>query len=171
MKKQALLACAVALLATAPAWAINKCKGPDGKVTFQDAPCPGQGEKIDVRPASGHAVRASLPTPSAPATPSQPPAVAPAALHAPAPATPAKSALEVHADQCLAWYKPFLRDPASAYYSAPKFEDKRVLNMTLHATNGFGGVVTRMAACEFDNGKLSDDWTKIQAKRLEWGVN
>lgn len=28
----------VALLA-APAWAVNKCTGPDGKVSFQDAPC------------------------------------------------------------------------------------------------------------------------------------
>ena len=82
-----------------------------------------------------------------------------------------KSALESQADQCLAWYKPLLRDPASAYYSSPKFEDKRVLRMTLHATNGFGGVVTRMAACEFDNGKFSDDWTKIQARRLEWSVD
>lgn len=71
----------------------------------------------------------------------------------------------------MAWYKPLLRDPASAYYSEPKFEDRRVLRMTLHAKNGYGGVVTRMAACEFDNGKLSVDWTKIQAKRLEWGVN
>lgn len=44
---------AAALLAASPAWAINKCKGPDGKISFQDAPCPGQGEKIDVRPASG----------------------------------------------------------------------------------------------------------------------
>jgi hypothetical protein len=82
-----------------------------------------------------------------------------------------KSAVELQADQCLAWYKPLLRDPASAYYSSPKFEDKRVLRMTLHATNGFGGVVTRMAACEFDNGKFSDDWTKIQARRLEWSVD
>ena len=46
---------AAALLAASPAWAINKCKGPDGKVIFQDAPCVGQGEKIEVRPASGHA--------------------------------------------------------------------------------------------------------------------
>lgn len=43
------------LAVSSPAWAINKCKGPDGKISFQDAPCPGQGEKIDVRPASGSA--------------------------------------------------------------------------------------------------------------------
>lgn len=43
-----------ALLAASPAWAINKCTGPDGKVVFQDAPCAdGRGGKIDVKPASG----------------------------------------------------------------------------------------------------------------------
>ena len=34
---------AAALLAASPAWAVNKCTGPDGKVMFQDAPCPGTG--------------------------------------------------------------------------------------------------------------------------------
>lgn len=47
---------AIALLAAlcAPAWAINKCTGPDGKMTYQDAPCMAGGVKLDVRPASGH---------------------------------------------------------------------------------------------------------------------
>jgi hypothetical protein len=44
---------ALASLATAPAWAVNKCTGADGKVQFQDAPCMGKGETITVRPASG----------------------------------------------------------------------------------------------------------------------
>ena len=44
-------ACALALGFLAPAWAVNKCTGADGKVSFQDAPCVGQGETIDVRPA------------------------------------------------------------------------------------------------------------------------
>ena len=45
----------IALLAAlcAPAWAINKCTGADGKVAFQDAPCIGKGEQLQVRPASG----------------------------------------------------------------------------------------------------------------------
>ena len=30
---------AATLLAASPAWAINKCTGPDGKVVYQDAPC------------------------------------------------------------------------------------------------------------------------------------
>jgi hypothetical protein len=45
-------ACALALGFLAPAWAINKCTGVDGKVAFQDAPCVGgQSEKIEARPA------------------------------------------------------------------------------------------------------------------------
>lgn len=39
--------------ACAPAWAINKCTGADGKVVFQDLPCAGRGEAIEVKPASG----------------------------------------------------------------------------------------------------------------------
>lgn len=33
---------ATVLLAAAPAWAVNKCTGADGKVTFQDTPCTGE---------------------------------------------------------------------------------------------------------------------------------
>lgn len=46
---------AAVLIAASPAWAINKCTGADGKVVFQDAPCMGRGEKLEVRPASGPA--------------------------------------------------------------------------------------------------------------------
>ena len=45
---------AAVLIAASPAWAINKCTGADGKVVFQDAPCAGFGEKVDVKPASGY---------------------------------------------------------------------------------------------------------------------
>lgn len=41
-------------LAVSPAWAINKCTI-DGQVVFQDAACPGKGETLTVRPASGAA--------------------------------------------------------------------------------------------------------------------
>ena len=39
----------VALLlgGVAPAWAVNKCPGPGGKVVYQDAPCEG-GEKVNI---------------------------------------------------------------------------------------------------------------------------
>ena len=80
MIKQAVVMCALAL--AFPSWAINKCKGPDGKVVFQDAPCMGQGEKIEVRPASGRAPKAA----AAPTTAdlNAAPAPAPAAAAAPA---------------------------------------------------------------------------------------
>lgn len=46
------IACALAVgCLTAPAWAVNKCTDAAGKVSFQDAPCPGRGEQVDVRPA------------------------------------------------------------------------------------------------------------------------
>lgn len=45
----------VAAFASGPAWAVNKCVGPDGAVVFQDAPCAGKGETLTVKPASGAA--------------------------------------------------------------------------------------------------------------------
>lgn len=56
--------CALALGCLAPAWAVNKCTGADGRVSFQDAPCTGQGEKIDVRPAI-EGVSPAQPSPAA----------------------------------------------------------------------------------------------------------
>ena len=52
--------CAAMLLLASPVWAINKCTGLDGKVVFQNTPCAGRGEAIDVRPASGHAPAAPM---------------------------------------------------------------------------------------------------------------
>lgn len=46
-------------IAAAPAWAVNKCTGPDGAVVFQDAPCAGKGETLKVSPAMGHATSAA----------------------------------------------------------------------------------------------------------------
>jgi len=34
---------------SAPAYAVNKCTGPDGKVTFQDTRCVGQGEAVQLK--------------------------------------------------------------------------------------------------------------------------
>lgn len=71
MKRGAfLLACA---LAAGPGWTINKCTDARGKVAFQDAPCAGKGEKIEVHPASGPA-RAAAPTATAAGTPAAAPA-------------------------------------------------------------------------------------------------
>ncbi len=158
-------------VASAPAWAINKCAAPDGKMVFQDAPCAGEGETLDVRLSRGFVVAARTPAPI-------PVAMAPMATPVPAVAAPTmamrfaptRNLMEVQADKCLAWYKPLLRDPASAYYTEPRFEDKRVMRMTLHAKNGYGGVEVLEAVCEFENGKLSESWTKLQAKRVGWEV-
>jgi len=51
-KKTTLLA--LACLAASPTWAVNKCTI-EGRVVFQDAACPGKGEVLVVRPASGAA--------------------------------------------------------------------------------------------------------------------
>lgn len=58
----------LALMATAPAWAVYKCKDASGRTTFQQAPCTGahQGEKLDIHPASGHAQKDQAPVASAP---------------------------------------------------------------------------------------------------------
>ena len=47
MQNQAVLI-ALTCLAGSPAWAINRCTGPDGAIVFQDAPCADKGEKVRV---------------------------------------------------------------------------------------------------------------------------
>ncbi|NMM75362.1 hypothetical protein B2J88_20145 [Rhodococcus sp. SRB_17] len=162
--------CIALLSAAAPGWAVNKCTGPDGKVSFQDGPCAGKGEKLDVRPASGGA-RAAVPERSlqAPMPPADAALPLPGAAVLPTPTAPiaTKSLLTREADECLSWYRPKLRDPAGAYYTGP-LKNGRVLSITIHATNGYGGYVTQRGSCEFNNGKLDGDWTKIHATRDGW---
>ena len=170
MFKQAIFL--IAALLVTPAWAINKCTGLDGKVSFQDAPCAGKGEQVDVRPASGPARAAAPISPSEtpPARAAVPPPAAPVLLPVqPAPPVPVatKSPLAREADECLDWYRPKLRDPAGAYYTAPS-KDRRTLSITIHATNGYGGYVTQRGSCDFNNGKLDASWTKIRAKDGGW---
>jgi hypothetical protein len=43
------------LISSLPAQAVQKCTGPDGKVVFQDLPCAGRGEQLNIRPAMGAA--------------------------------------------------------------------------------------------------------------------
>lgn len=57
MLKQVVFALAAVVMV--PAFAIIKCVGADGKTVFQDVPCAGQGQKIDVKPASGNATATS----------------------------------------------------------------------------------------------------------------
>lgn len=46
MKTLALVAGLVGSMACGSAWAINKCTGADGQISFQDKACPGQGETV-----------------------------------------------------------------------------------------------------------------------------
>lgn len=45
---KATITAALIVLSASPAWAVNKCIGPDGKAVFQDAPCEGKGEKLRI---------------------------------------------------------------------------------------------------------------------------
>ena len=63
MKPFMLFAAVLAALC-APAWAVNKCTGADGRVSFQDAPCSGKGESLNVRPARGDAPAAPAAAPA-----------------------------------------------------------------------------------------------------------
>jgi len=51
----------VVLGCMSPAWAVYKCTDANGKVSFQDAPCPGQGQKIEVRPGTRGATPVQAP--------------------------------------------------------------------------------------------------------------
>jgi len=163
----------LALLASPEAFAVNKCTGPDGRVSFQDGPCAaGRAEKVTVNSQpliDADAAAAARARPQATTAPA-PPTVAPApALQAAPPTQPTRSPLELEADVCLAWYRPMLRDPAGAYFTAPSKEG-RVLKMMIHATNGYGGYVKQEGVCELKYGSIDEDWTKIHAKRAGWGT-
>ncbi len=60
MVKSPLLLAAL-MVAVSPAWAINKCTGVDGRVTYQDAPCSGKGVVIEVNPAVGRSPVSAAP--------------------------------------------------------------------------------------------------------------
>lgn len=44
------IVCIAAMACLAPVWAVNKCKGADGRVAYQDAPCAGRGETLVIEP-------------------------------------------------------------------------------------------------------------------------
>lgn len=168
IKPQPLVLAALALLC-APAWAqVYRCPDASGRTVIQQMPCAG-GKEMNVRPASGRgstAVAAPKPAASAPApTPAAaPPAPAPVQQAA----APQLSPLDREAAMCLDWYRPMLYNPRDAYFSKPSKEG-RVVKLRLHGTNVYGGVITKEASCEINNGKLDDDWTQVHADRLGWG--
>ncbi len=86
MVRQLFIGTAACLALAAPAWAINKCTGADGKVAFQDAPCTGgKGEKVEVRLSSG-GVGTAAPAAAATVPAASPASGASAAAPTPAPA-------------------------------------------------------------------------------------
>ena len=61
MKKELLAALLLAAIIGPVQAQVNKCTGPDGKVTFQDGPCSNKGGAIQVRPASGNTPATAAP--------------------------------------------------------------------------------------------------------------
>lgn len=125
MNKTRCAALVALLLACGQAWAINKCTGPDGKVSFQDAPC--TTDKAEVLHMRRDAAPSVAPVPKHEVAPIPP---QPAAAAAQPAAAPQRTRADFEADQCLDWYRPKLRDPAGAYYREPSKEG-RVLSITL----------------------------------------
>lgn len=169
MNRKGWFALALAICG-APAWGQFKCVDNSGRTTFQQAPCAVGDRSERVRVFAGEPSKAP---PKAGATPEParpvPPAAEPAPARTPPPERAPKSQDEIDAGQCLDWYRPLLRDPRGAYWR-DVVRDGRVLSITIHATNGFGGYVPRAAACEFTKGALDNGWTKIHARDRNWPV-
>lgn len=49
---------AVFVALCSPAWAVNKCTGPDGKIAFQDAPCDTKSKSVETVKTWGNSVQA-----------------------------------------------------------------------------------------------------------------
>ena len=162
------LVCCLQLATPLKCYSANKCTCPNEAVTYQDAAFAGIGQAIIIKPTSGatpsslFAPKAELPPP-APVVPASPVA---APMPAPGIAT---TPLDADADMCLACYRPKLRAPMGAYHRNAKREN-RVVHITVHATNGYGGYTTKEAACEIHGGKLNEAWTKTHACLGGWGV-
>jgi len=116
--------------------------------------------------AGGHAA----PLSGQPAGPGQNNPAQRLAQMAPSPSSAAReSALETDAAQCLAWYRPLLRDPLGAYFAHP-VREQRVVTIDLYATGELGGFEIRRASCEFEGGKLLESGTRELARRAGWAV-
>lgn len=160
MKAAVLVACLPALVHAQ----VFKCSA-NGATVYQARPCEatgarGQELRIQVAPGAPAAPAPEKPTPR----PAPEPVAAPVP---PPPPAPSRSWAELAGDACMEWYRPMLRDPRSAYYRNPSIE-KDVVTLDIYATNGFGGYVSKAAACEIKNGAVDEGWTKIHAQRLKW---
>lgn len=162
-----------AALFVGEAQAINKCTQKDGKVVYQEMACEPAAQSQSVRVFAGQgeapAVRAA-PARSA-AEPSEP-VRAPTEDRQPKPAISSLgpqdgASTDDLVAQCLNWYRPRLKNPAGAYADGVSRVGS-VLTMTIYASNSFGGYVPKDAACEVKNGRIDNDWTRIQAQRAGW---
>lgn len=158
------------LMGSAPAMAIHKCTGKDGKVVYQETPCPHSAPGGTIRVFAGQAEPAVQPVPRK--TEAVPAATAPVERPAPSQAAslgPQSSGAQADdlVAQCLNWYRPRLKNPAGAYADGAS-RNGSVLSITVYGTNSFGGYVGKQAACEIKNGGIDHSWTKIHAERAGW---
>lgn len=152
-------ALAAALAAGVPtAWAVNKCTLPDGRVVYQDTVCERSAagvQRVNVQPnvstpqvsrkqiaAAAAAASAAEPLPGAAVSLSGSPGMGVGSS-----TVTSGSDLKAAADACLERYRRDLRDPRSAYWSNAALRSGTV-TMTLHATNGYGGFVTKEVSCD-----------------------
>lgn len=71
-----------------PAWAVQRCVEPGGRVVFQDKPCPGRGGEVLLRPANPGVPAAAVPQGAAPSS------LPPAATSVAPPVAPEESEVE-----------------------------------------------------------------------------
>jgi hypothetical protein len=143
---------------------VNRCEA-QGRVVFQQAPCPpGQQASQVAIPSPQTNVAAPPPRAAAAASPAAS-APQPAAPQAPQALLPPGPPPEQEA--CLTYLKPLLHDPASGRIVSST-RDGRVLQVKLQASDKRGKPQIRDAACEFINGRVDDSWSRIQLKRLGW---
>ena len=154
----AVAACAAVVL---PVWAVNRCVLADGRVTYQDALCPATAGASQVRlftppsdPAGRQRAAADV---AAAAKLARAAEVVPAEAVGLNQARPAQGqgSLAGLAGDCLNTIRPSLRDPAGAYWTGASIDRLDVLRMTLHATNGYGGYVTKDVSCEVRKGQVA----------------
>ena len=170
---RAAAALAVGLSLAGQVLAVNRCTLDDGRVVYQDTPCPAVAAASRVRlftPPSDPAGRQRAAADAATATrltrAAEPvPAPAVGLVNSPTQAQQ-KGPVAALADACLNFYRSSLRDPASAYWSGASLDKLDVLWMTLHATNGYGGFVPKTVGCEVRHGQLDVDRTRANAGRL-----
>lgn len=149
----------LALLGTTHAWAVNKCKTPDGRLVYQDAPCAvsDQGQNVRIQQSNGTTRDNSagqLPFKIAEITPEE-------------------ARTKANGDMAIA--KAALKDPDSAKFNGIKVLSIQALGkpivMTcgeLNAKNSFGGYVGSKRFWVY-NGIFTETWNHyLPGSKAEW---